>query len=372
MAEIDLLDAPAAPAAATPAAPAADGGKAAAAPVVTKDAAAAPVAAPKERAEPRARATRTAKSTEPAAAPVAKPDATAPAADATDDGADDGDDGEDELGFGKEPDGDAKPQASWPDDWREKIAGGDAKFLGQLKRFTSFEAYAKSTKSLREKLSSGEYKRAGLPEDATEDEKAEWRKENGIPDKPEDYGIPEVKGHQWSEVDKTIAGDFLKDLHAAGTPKPIAEQALKWYAKFQTQQAEARADLDRQAQIEREDALRAEWGPQDYRPHIKLAKDTFQDDEFISPDLRSALAGARTADGRRLILHPDFTRFLAERGLERRGPAGLIGGEQGARMGGRIDEIKKIMSTDLDRYYNEGLDKELLELTEKVSSGRSR
>mgnify|MGYP001569179510 FL=1 len=304
---------------------------------------------------------------------MAKPDATAPAADATgDDGAGAGDDGEDELGFGKEPEGDAKPQASWPDDWREKIAGGDAKFLGQLKRFTSFEAYAKSTKSLREKLSSGEYKRAGLPEDATEDEKAEWRKENGIPDKPEDYGIPEVKGHQWSDVDKTIAGDFLKDLHAADTPKPQAEAALKWYAKFQTQQAEARADLDRQSQMEREDALRAEWGPQDFRPHIKLAKDTFQDDEFISPDLRTALAGARTADGRRLILHPDFTRFLAERGLERRGPAGLIGGEQGARMGGRIDEIRKIMNTDLDRYYSEGLDKEMAELQEKVATGKSR
>ncbi len=366
--DIDLLEAPSTPA--TPAAPPEGSGRESAPASPAKTDVTPSPAAPKEKSvsEPKARGGKQAKTEKatPAEA-AAKPLIEAPAADAADA------DGEDDpLGFDKETEGDAKPQATWPEDWRDKIAGDDPKFLAELKRFTSFEAYAKSTKALRAKLSSGEYKRASLPENATDAEKAEWRKENGIPDKVEDYGLPEIKGHEWSDLDKGIATDFLSDLHAAGTPKPQAEAALKWYAKFQQQQAQARSDRDRQDAQEREDALRTEWGPQDYRPHIKLAKDTFQDDEFMPPDLRNALAGARTADGRRLILHPEFTRFLAERGLERRGPAGLISGEQGARMGGRIDEIKKIMNTDLDRYYAEGLDKELLELTEKVESGRSR
>lgn len=278
-------------------------------------------------------------------------------------------DGDDDLGFSDE-EKDAAP-AEWPTDWREKLAGDNDKLAKRLARFTSPEALLKSWQSLEQKLSSGEYKRT-LPDDASDEDKAAWRKENGIPDAPDGYTLPEIKGHEWSDADKQIAGTFLADLHAANTPQPVAEAALKWYANFQAQRMEAIADLDRTDTEAREDALRTEWGPKDYRPHIKLATQTFQDDEFISPDLRSLLASARTPDGRRVILHPDFTRFLAERGLERRGPGGLISGEQGARMGGRLDEIRKIRDTDIDRYYAEGLDREYLDLSEKVGSGASR
>lgn len=280
---------------------------------------------------------------------------------------------DDELGFGDEDeDGNPKGPATWPDDWREKLAGNNEKLGKRLARFASPEALLKSWQSLEQKLSSGEYKRAALPADASDEEKAEWRQANGIPDKPDGYQFPTIKGHEWSDDDKAIAGEFLAELHAANTPQPVAQAALGWYAKFQQQAVERRARQDR-ADIEaREDALRTEWGPKDFRPHIKLAKDTFQDDEFMPAELRTAIAGARTEDGRRLIYLPEFTRFLAEHGLERRGPAGLISGEQGARMGSRVDEIRRVLATDRDRYYSEGLDKELADLMEKMESGRSR
>lgn len=263
------------------------------------------------------------------------------------------------------------PAAAWPSDWREKLSGGDAKLQKRLTRFSSPEALLKAWQSMEQKLSSGEYKRAALPEDASEEEKAEWRAANGIPDAPDGYEFPTIKGHEWTDADKTVASGFLADLHAAGTPKPVAQAALAWYAKYQQQVAEQRSTIDRADAEAREDALRVEWG-KDYRPHLKLAKDTFQDDEFISADLRAALAGARTADGRRLLLHPDFTRFLAERGLERRGPAGLITGEQGSRMGSRLDEIRKVRETDIDKYYADGLDKEYAEILEKMGTGSAR
>lgn len=276
-----------------------------------------------------------------------------------------------ELGFDEEnEDGSPKAPADWPDDWREKLSAGNEKLAKRLARFSSPEALLKSWQSLEQKLSSGEFKRQ-LAADASDEEKAAWRAENGIPDKPEGYELPTIKGHEWSDVDKTIANGFLADLHAADAPAPVAQAALTWYAKFQQQRAEAMADQDRLDIESREDALRAKRAPGDYRAHTRLAKDVFQDEEFMTASLRNAIAGARTADGRRLLYHPDLTEFLIERGLERR-PGGLITGEQGARMGGRIDEIKKIMASDLDRYYAEGLDKELLELTEKVGSARGR
>lgn len=291
-----------------------------------------------------------------------------PAVGAKDDAAVD-DDG---LGLDETDDDVAKAPATWPDDWREKIAGPDTKFLSELKRFGSFDAYAKSTRALRQKLSSGEFRRASLPDDASEAEKTEWREQNDIPDNPDGYGLPEIKGHEWSDADKPIVGDFLKDLHAAGTPKAIANQALSWYAKFQTQQAEHRADLDRQAHAEREDALRAEWGPSDYRPQTNLANRVWKDDAIVSPALRQALASARDAAGRPLRMHPDLTRLMAQIGMQTYGAASLISGEQGARMGSRIDEIKKVMATDLEKYYADGLDKEYLELQQKMESGRAR
>ena len=44
---------------------------------------------------------------------------------------------------------------------------------------------------------------------ATDAEKAEWRKANGIPEKPEDYAVPEVKGYEWTEADKPLMGAFM-------------------------------------------------------------------------------------------------------------------------------------------------------------------
>lgn len=367
MADVDILEAPVAPAggAATDASQTSTGTQAAG--TGSQQTQAADKSTETTASSAQTTATDTAQSRSGRRSTAAAPSGDKPAT--TDAAAADGT-ATDDLDF-DDGEGDGKAPAAWPDDWRQRLAGNDPKWLKELERFTSFETFAKSQRALRQKLSSGEYKRAQLPENATDAEKTEWRKENGIPEKPEEYGLPEVKGHQWTEADTPIVNDFLTTLHAAGTPKPIAEQALRWYAGFQQQQAEMRSQIDRQAVEEREDALRADWG-REYRAHVNLARETIQDDTFISPDLRQALASARMADGRRLIHHPDFTRFLAEQGLSRRGPGGLVSGEQGARMGSRLDEINKIMATDIDKYYQDGLDKERLELMEKMGSARSR
>lgn len=369
---VDLLDAPAQPAT-TPAAGTAGGdtgGDRGAQGAASEGGAPAATGKTAETGEPaRGRGGR-----KPAAAKVTDP---APAADKTPapkptakDTTSTDDDGDGETEGNADDDlfddeGGKKGTVEWPEDWREKIAGDDPKFMKRLQRFTSFDAFVKSQRALEAKLSSGEYKRA-LPEDATEEEKAQWRSENGIPDKPDAYEFPTIKGHEWSDADKAIATEFLADLHAANTPTPIAQAALGWYAKFQQKQAERIAEIDRADKEAREDALRSEYAPGEYRAHLKLARDMLNDDDFISPDLRQALASARTADGRRLLLHPDLTRFLAERGLEKRGGAGLISGETGARIGSRIEEIKRVMANDIDKYYSDGLDKELAELQAKV------
>lgn len=264
----------------------------------------------------------------------------------------------------------ADDAANWPDNWRDRLAGDDSKMLGVLKRYASPENFAKAFRSMQQKLSSGEYKRASLPDGATDAEKAEWRKEQGIPDKPDGYAMPEIKGHEWSDADKPIIGEFLADLHAANTPQSQVNAALGWYAKFQQKQIEARGELDRSNVERREDELRKVWGPQDYRAHVNLARQMFADDAFLPANLRHAIADARLSDGSRLIHNPELMQFLAQQGLERKGTAGLISGEQGARMSSRVDEIRRIMREDNERYVRENLGAELQDLLEKTESRR--
>lgn len=340
----DLLEAPVA----TPAPTDTPSGDAApAAPVAEK----APVVAPAVDNKPKT----------PAAPAPAKPTTAKPEQKAADD----------DLDLGEADAEDADVPATWPEDWRDRLAGGDQKMLGVLKRYANPENFAKAFRSMQQKLSSGEYKRASLPESATDAEKAEWRKENGIPDKVDDYKLPEVKGHQWTEADKPIVGEFLADLHAANAPQSLATAALGWYAKFQQRQIEARAELDRANTERREDELRSKWGPQDYRAHVNLARQMFADDTFLPSNLRHAIADARLSDGSRLIHNPELMLFLAQQGLERKGTAGLISGEQGARMGSRMDEIRQIMREDYDRYVRDNLGAELQELMEKTTTRRS-
>src|SRR5687767_3918859 len=49
-------------------------------------------------------------------------------------------------------------QAKWPDNWRQEMTGGDEKELKQAERYLTPADVWKKTRSLEQKLSSGEYK----------------------------------------------------------------------------------------------------------------------------------------------------------------------------------------------------------------------
>src|SRR3546814_3644725 len=53
-----------------------------------------------------------------------------------------------------------------------------------------------------------------LPIYATPEQIAEWRKEQGIPEKPEDYDLKFDNGLVIGEADKPLVAEFLKASHA--------------------------------------------------------------------------------------------------------------------------------------------------------------
>src|SRR3954471_3943718 len=99
------------------------------------------------------------------------------------------DKGGDDKGSDKSADAGAddkgQPDKGAPD-WRAAMAGDDKDAMKRLARFTDPGQVFKSLRSLEAKMSAGELKKP-LAENATPEEKATWRKENGLPEKAETY-----------------------------------------------------------------------------------------------------------------------------------------------------------------------------------------
>jgi hypothetical protein len=268
------------------------------------------------------------------------------------------------------PDTPAAHPATWPENWREEWAGGDDKRLAELKRFKSPADLPKSYWALRQKLST-EYVKKPPPADATEEQKAAYRAEIGVPKDPSEYKLPEIKGHEWTEADKPIVDSFLGALHSADVPQPVVDAALGWYADFQAQQQETMIEADKLSKQETEDVLRSEFG-NEYRPSINLVSRLLKDTEVFPGEVGTMLATARTPDGRRLINNPDLIRYLVGAAREKYGEASMISGNEARTLANEEEEARNIMKTDIDRYYKEGWNKKLEAIMTRKAGGKGQ
>jgi len=208
----------------------------------------------------------------------------------------------------KDVDGKQGP-ADWPDDWRQKMAGGDAKLLKQLETFTSPADVYKAHRALQQKLTSGEYKKAtALPDNATEEQIAEWRKENGIPAKWEEYDTALPDGLVIGEDDKPIVDEVLKAMHATNAPPAVVQAALGTYFKLQENHRAAMAEADSNTLSATVEELRGEWGPEYKRNQNAIAAYL----DTLPEEFRDNLIGARLADGTKLLGNAAGVRFLAQ------------------------------------------------------------
>lgn len=257
---------------------------------------------------------------------------------------------------------DAKDQASetkadvkpdWPDDWRDKLAKGDEKTRKRLDRFQSPADVLKSWQALEQKLSSGDVK-AKLPDDATEEQIAAYRKDNGIPEKPEGYLESLPNGLVIGDEDKPMVASFLEAVHGDNAPPGVVAKALDWYYKTQEETAAKVVETDKEYERASDDALRAEWG-NEYRANVNsinsfLSGAPAADDGTPLADL---LKGARLADGTAMMNNPAALKWLASLAHDAN-PAGFVApGVAGSQVDGvkaEIEKIKKVMWTDRKAY----------------------
>jgi hypothetical protein len=268
---------------------------------------------------------------------------------------------------GDDTGGDGEGDAPGDADWRKEFAGGDEKVLKRISRYASPQGIVKALIAAQDKVQEKQASAGKLPEDATDEQRAEWRKAQGIPDKPDAYQLPKVAGYDWSDADKTVASDFFTAAHEANMTQAQAERAFSWYAdRMQTITAD-QYEKDTSSRNALEDDLRSEWGPE-YRANVKmLARYAEQ-----TPGAGASILEARLPDGRRLGEVPEFVKDLVERARDHYGDSSFIAGDGGSSMNNRKAEIEKVMKSDINRYRSEGLDKEYRTILEAEQRSNKR
>lgn len=263
-------------------------------------------------------------------------------------------DGADKGGAGdKGSDKGADKGAAEPD-WRSRMAGDDAAFLKRLARFPDEATFAKSFRSLEAKLSSGEYVKPLSPT-ATPEEKATWRKENGLPEKPEAYveNLALPSGLVIGEAEKPVVAELAAVAHESNLdPKAFNGLVAKYY-EIQDKQRQAQEDADVAYKLESEDALRKDWQGPDFRRNLTAVNNLMA---TWPEGLAAGLLSARDANGRKLGDNPSLIKQFASLALELNPAATLVPAgttDPGKNVQARIAEIRNISRNDPDKYNSD-------------------
>lgn len=227
-----------------------------------------------------------------------------------------------------------------PPDWRASF-GNDEKTQKLLGRYASAEAFGKAHLDAVARISSI---KAPLKEGASDEEAAAWRKDNGIPEKPDGYFEKLPNGLVIGEDDKALFSEWAGNMHKLNIPPSAVASTVQWYYQMQERETQAQQALDRQQQSEATNALRAAWG-RDYSENINLVKSFMGG---LQEETASMFMDATLPDGRRLMNSPEIVQWLGQKAREINPLAfipGASGGDESKTLDERIAAIEATMGT---------------------------
>lgn len=255
--------------------------------------------------------------------------------------------------------GDDKPSAL-PDNWRELAAGDSEDQLKLLKRYGSLNGVVKALQEAQNTIRSGKIKR-DMPDAKDEKAMAEWRKEQGIPDAPEGYKLPETITKRLVDEDKPVLASFTEFAHGKNAPPAFVEMATEWYVNMQETAEEARRVADGQASEQAEDALRDAWSRDEFKGNMTLAKRFMESAAGIG----ASWTEARLPDGRRIGDIPEFVQWASDQGRNHFGDTVFASADSENRHNNEKAELETLMNTDIDKYYETGADKKYAAILER-------
>jgi len=256
---------------------------------------------------------------------------------------------------------------AWPDDWRERVADGDDDLAKELSRYGSMKNVVKALRDAKLTIRSGKLTKP-MPDGSDEKAMAEWRKEQGIPDDPSGYKLPDTVTKALTDEDKPVLATFTEFAHKKGLPNSAVEVATEWYVSTMDQIAEQRAAADNEAREAAEDALRKDWAHGEYKANLTLAARTIEG----IPGVGKGWAEFRGPDGRRLGDNPEFVAWAADMGRNQFGDVTFANGDSERKHTARKQEIEELMRTDINAYREKGWDREYERILEKEAKRGAR
>lgn len=242
----------------------------------------------------------------------------------------------------------------WGDGWRSEMAKGSTdaeRELKQLERYESPEQIWKKARELEKRMSSGEL-RTSLKKDATTQEIAAWRKENGVPEKPEDYKVTMPAGRQAPKEDDSFLKAFMKSAHEANYTQGQVDSAIASFYSEVDRQADSVTESEKKAEQTTEDLLRKEWQA-DYRTNKAMAEALLA----RAPDgFRDRFMNGYLADHTPIKASPEAWKWLVQ--MEREiNPAATVvpgaGGDLGKTIDTELAEIRDFRKKNSAAYFKD-------------------
>lgn len=234
-------------------------------------------------------------------------------------------------------------------DWRKELSGEDPDVLKHIERFTDGKSFGKAFVEAQKRIRSGELARP-LPENATDQERAEWRKANGIPEKPEEYFAKLPDGLVIGKDDQPMFDEIGKLMHQHNVPPAAVHAITKWYYDLADKQTGEVVQADKLHAQETIQTLRDKWG-NDYRANIGQVMSYL---DSLGGEFKQQLMDATLPDGRRLFNSPEIVEWFATKARELN-PAGVIipasGGDAGKSIADEMKNIETMMGKPNSEYW---------------------
>lgn len=219
----------------------------------------------------------------------------------------------------------SNPFASLPENWRSSlvesagIQGDDAgKVLSQLERVSDMGTLVKNYISAQDRIRRGELSN-GLPENATEQQLADWREANGVPQAADQYQVELGDGLVLGEEDQRI----MPAVYDVALKHNVSNQAMSEMVNAFMAQREIEVEtMHQQHGIHNQQAtqvLKETWGG-DFQANLNMVKGLVNQ---LPDSVRDAFESAVMPDGRAVFNSPEVMVFFAD--LARQvNPAGTV------------------------------------------------
>lgn len=236
----------------------------------------------------------------------------------------------------------------WPDDWREKMSGGDEKLLSQLQRHATPDSVGKSYREAQARISAG--LKTALPDNPTEQQIADYRQANGIPQNHREYTINLPDGLIIGENDAPMVDAVVEAMHSVNASTEVVNAAVNTFFELQQQQQRQMEDQISIHKTECEESLRQELGG-NYLTEMRSVGNMLT--TYLGDDA-DALIAARLPDGTMVGSNQKILKALMNLSREIN-PAGTVvpgvGGSQMQSIDTEIASMEKTMKADLNAWH---------------------